>query len=316
MKEVLNLNLDQSLFDYQIEPVADKSILITGGTTGIGRATAILLASQGARVMIFGRQQNDLDEAMKDIREAGGEVLGLTADVSDPQDIQRVFQEFDQQMDKLDILINNAALGYGSVMEGGYPEWEYILKTNLLGYMAMTHEAAERMSGDVLLQKTTPISDTDSLGSVYFDRLFPMGVEAMLEAVDLVKAGKAPRIKQDDRLATYEGRCTADNARIDWGKPWRQIHNLIRGCSPAPGAWTTHDGHPLQVFEAQPLPARDPKGIAGKMGEVVEVSTDGFTVVCADGRIKVLRVKTHDGPKVAAGEFAATSKLAVGTRFT
>src|SRR5215208_405700 len=148
MKEVLNLNLDQSLFDYQIEPVADKSILITGGTTGIGRATAILLASQGARVMIFGRQQNDLDEAMKDIREAGGEVLGLTADVSDPQDIQRVFQEFDQQMDKLDILINNAALGYGSVMEGGYPEWEYILKTNLLGYMAMTHEAVERMKAN------------------------------------------------------------------------------------------------------------------------------------------------------------------------
>ena len=148
MREVLNLNLDQSLFDYQIEPVADKSILITGGTTGIGRAIAILLAAQGARVMIFGRQQNDLDEAMKDIREAGGEVLGLTADVSDPQDVQRVFQEFDGQMDKLDILINNAALGYGSVMEGGYPEWEYILKTNLLGYMAMSHEAIQRMKAN------------------------------------------------------------------------------------------------------------------------------------------------------------------------
>lgn len=146
MTEVLKLNLDQSLFNYQPEPVADKSILITGGTTGIGRSTAILLASQGAKVMIFGRDQNDLDEAMKDIREAGGEVLGLTADVSDPEDIRRVFQEFDQQMDKLDILINNAALGYGSVMEGRYSEWEYILKTNLLGYMAMTHEAVERMN--------------------------------------------------------------------------------------------------------------------------------------------------------------------------
>src|SRR5207344_1464351 len=73
-------------------------------------------------------------------------------------------------------------------------------------------------TGDVLLQKKTPISDTDSLGSVYFDRLFPMGVEAMLEAVDLVKAGKAPRIKQDHAQATYEGRCGPDNARIDWGK--------------------------------------------------------------------------------------------------
>jgi NADP-dependent 3-hydroxy acid dehydrogenase YdfG len=82
---------------------------------------------------------------MKDIRETGGEVLGLTADVSDLEDIRRVFKEFDEQMDKLDILINNAALGYGSITEGNYPEWDYILRTNLLGYMAMTHEAVERM---------------------------------------------------------------------------------------------------------------------------------------------------------------------------
>jgi len=169
-------------------------------------------------------------------------------------------------------------------------------------------------TGDVLLQKTTPISADDSLGSVYFDRLFPMGVEAMLESVDLVKAGRAPRIKQDESLATYEGRCTADNARIDWGKPWRQIHNLIRGCNPAPGAWTTLGGQTLQVFESRPLPAHDPKGIHGKMGEVVAVDADGFVVACADGRIKVLRVKPADGGKVTGGEFAAATKLATGTR--
>ncbi len=171
-------------------------------------------------------------------------------------------------------------------------------------------------TGDVLLQKKTPIGFEDSLGSVYFDRLFPMGVEAMLESVDLVKAGKAPRIKQDESQATYEGRCTADNARIDWGKPWRQIHNLIRGCNPAPGAWTTLDGNTLQVFEAKPLPARDPKGIAGKMGEIVAVETDGFTVVCADGRIKVLRVKPADSGKVGAGDYAAAAKLAAGARLS
>jgi methionyl-tRNA formyltransferase len=171
-------------------------------------------------------------------------------------------------------------------------------------------------TGDVLLQKRTPIGPDDSLGSVYFDRLFPMGVEAMLESVDLVKAGKAPRIKQDESQASYEGRCTAENARIDWGKPWRQIHNLIRGCSPAPGAWTMLDGKVLQIFESKPLPARDPKGIGGKLGEIAEVDADGFTAVCADGRIRVLRVKLADGPKLAAGEFAAQIKLAVGTKLS
>ena len=126
-------------------------------------------------------------------------------------------------------------------------------------------------TGDVLLQKKTPIGPKDTLGTVYFDRLFPMGVDAMLESVDLVKAGKAPRIKQDESKATYEGRATADIARIDWGKSWRQIDPLVRGCNPAPGAWTTLDGKNLQIFDIQPLPARDPKGIGGKYGEVVEV---------------------------------------------
>ncbi len=171
-------------------------------------------------------------------------------------------------------------------------------------------------TGDVLLQKRTPIGPDDTLGSVYFDRLFPMGVEAMLESIDLVKAGKAPRIKQDEAQATYEGRCGADNAHIDWGRPWRQVYNLIRGCNPAPGAWTTFNGQKLQIFDSQPLPARDPKGIAGKMGEVVAVDAEGFTVVCADGRIRVTRVKPADGPKAGAGEFAKAANLVLGTRLT
>src|SRR5215475_2585653 len=169
-------------------------------------------------------------------------------------------------------------------------------------------------TGDVLIQKKTPISDTDTLGSVYFDRLFPMGVDAMLESVDLVKAGKAPRIKQDESKATYEGRCGPDNAHIDWGRPWQEIHRLIRGCNPAPGAWSTLDGKTLKIFEAKPLPAKDPKGIAGKMGEIAAVEADGITVVCADGRFKVTRVQA-DGPKLAAGEWAKGANIEKGAKF-
>jgi methionyl-tRNA formyltransferase len=170
-------------------------------------------------------------------------------------------------------------------------------------------------TGDVLLQKKTPISDTDTLGSVYFDRLFPMGVEAMLEAVDLVKAGKAPRIKQDESKATYEGRCGPDNARIDWGKPWEQIDRLIRGCNPAPGAWTTLAGKQLKIFDARPLPAKAPKGIGGKLGEIVAVEADGFTVVCADGRFKVTRVQPADGKKIEAGEWLKSAGVKAGSLF-
>src|SRR3977135_1347322 len=158
-------------------------------------------------------------------------------------------------------------------------------------------------TGDVLVQKKTPISGTDTLGTVYFDRLFPMGVEAMLEGVDLVEAGKAPRTKQDEAKATYEGKCGPGNAKIDWGKPWEQIDRLIRGCNPAPAAWTTLDGKTSKNFAAKPMPAKDPKGIAGKLGEIVAIDADSITVVCADGRFKVTRVQA-DGPKVGAGEGA------------
>ena len=171
-------------------------------------------------------------------------------------------------------------------------------------------------TGDILVQKKTPISATDTLGTIYFDRLFPMGVDAMMEGVDLVKAGKAPRIKQDHDKATYEGKCGPDNARIDWGKPWEQIDRLIRGCNPAPGAWATLGGAQLKIFDAKPLPAKDPKGIAGKIGEIVAVEADSITVVCADGRFKVTRVQPTGGPKVGAGEWAKSANVATGTRFT
>ena len=132
-------------FAIETEEVAGKGILITGGTTGIGRATALLLASRGARVFIFGRHQEELDDAMNDLRELSDEVHGLTADVTKADDIGRVFAEAERQMERVDVLINNAALAADSVVEGGYDEMEYIVKTNLLGYMACAHEAIELM---------------------------------------------------------------------------------------------------------------------------------------------------------------------------
>lgn len=172
-------------------------------------------------------------------------------------------------------------------------------------------------TGDVLLQRTTPIGPDDTLGTVYFERLFPMGVEALCEAVDLVRTGAAPRLKQDETLATYEGPCERDNARVDWGKPWRQVHDLIRGCDPAPGAWTTWQGQAVQVFGSQPLPARDLAGLGGAVGEVVDVEdgADGaITVACADGRIQLARVRPEGGGKLAAGEWATAAGLKPGDK--
>jgi methionyl-tRNA formyltransferase len=169
-------------------------------------------------------------------------------------------------------------------------------------------------TGDILLQRGTPISETDTLGSVYFERLFPMGVDALVEAVDLVKAGAAPRLPQDETQATYEAPCLRAGARLDWGRPCRQLHDLVRGCDPAPGAWTSCGGEQLQVVAADALPARDVCGVGGTMGEVVEVGADGFSVACPDGRLRVTRVKPADGAKTDAGVWAKQRGLRAGVR--
>jgi NADP-dependent 3-hydroxy acid dehydrogenase YdfG len=125
--------------------VAGKGILITGGTTGIGRAAAILLARRGANVLIFGRHEQELNDALSELPDSRDHVHGMIADVAKPADIERVFQEADRKLGQLDVLINNAALGAGSIVDDSYKEWEYVVKTNLLGYMACAHEAVHRM---------------------------------------------------------------------------------------------------------------------------------------------------------------------------
>ena len=164
-------------------------------------------------------------------------------------------------------------------------------------------------TGPILLQKEVEIGDDDTLGSIYFDKLFPLGVEAMLEAVDLVRDGGAPRIAQDASLATYESWCRKDDVEIDWKKPFADVHNLIRGADPQPGAWTTHGGRTVQLYDAAKV-----AGGGGSPGEVTEVAGDGFTVAAGGGGIVVKRVRAEGEGKIAASEFAAAAGIAKGTR--
>jgi methionyl-tRNA formyltransferase len=164
----------------------------------------------------------------------------------------------------------------------------------------------------VILQKTCEVGPDDTLGDVYFNSLFPMGVAAMLEAADLVVAGKHKEVVQDESQATYEGWCRTAESRIDWAKPVDQVYNLIRGCSPAPGAWTTVNGKRLQIFEARKLPFRRFADVAGKMGEVTDVTATSFKVTAQGGRIEVLKARVEDGKKLAGGELAQSVGITGG----
>lgn len=166
-------------------------------------------------------------------------------------------------------------------------------------------------TGPILLQKEVDIGPDDTLGSIYFNHLFPMGVSAMLEAVDLVRDGNAPKIVQDPDDGTYEGWCRAADAEIDWTRPVADVHNLIRGTNPQPGAWTTHTGAKLQIFDC----ARDAGAASGAApGEVVAVDGESITVAAAGGQLRIDRVRPEGGGKVSAGEFAASAGLQPGAR--
>ena len=166
--------------------------------------------------------------------------------------------------------------------------------------------------GPVIVQKETPIGADDTLGTVYFDRLFPMGVQAMLEAADLVVAGKHRERVQDESHASYEGWCRKAEARINWANHVDFVYNVVRGCNPAPGAWTTLEGKELQLFDARKHPVRSFGAVKGKIGEIVEVSDKSFQVSAQGGRIEVLRAKLGDGKKLTAAELLSSGAIRAG----
>lgn len=167
--------------------------------------------------------------------------------------------------------------------------------------------------GPVILQRETPIGSEDTLGTVYFDRLFPMGVAALLETADLVLSGRAPTLVQDESGASYEGWCREAEARINWHNHADQVYNLIRGCNPAPGAWTLFKGRKLQLFDARRHPIRTFSQVRGKVGSVTAVAGQSLCVMAQGGQIEVLKVKYGDGRKIPASQFCAEAAVVPGT---
>lgn len=122
--------------------LSGKRILLTGGTTGIGRATLKALAAEGAHVLTFGRHQETLDEALSDI---DGTVKGIVADAATAEGIEQVFAQVDDQLGGIDILVACAALGAQPIHEMADADWRYVIDANLTGYLACARAAILRM---------------------------------------------------------------------------------------------------------------------------------------------------------------------------
>lgn len=169
---------------------------------------------------------------------------------------------------------------------------------------------ADLDTGPILLQKRIEVGPDDTMGKVYFDTLFPLGVEAMAESVAMVRDGTAPRLDQDHSQATYESWCRAEHCVVDWEKPVGETYNLIRGADPSPGAGTTHSGGTLQLYNA----SKSEDNASAAPGEVVEVTGDGVRVAAPGGSVLIGRVKPEGGKKAAAQEWAASAGVSAGAR--
>ncbi|MBI4303132.1 MAG: methionyl-tRNA formyltransferase [Chloroflexi bacterium] len=165
-------------------------------------------------------------------------------------------------------------------------------------------------TGPILMQKEADISPDDTVGSLYFNKLFPLGIEALMESIELIKQGTAPRVRQDESQATYEGLCTEKDAVIDWSQPATRIYNLIRGTNPQPGATTQFRGKRFRVFDSE----LRIDVTCGSPGEVVRIDKQGFVVTGTGGAILIKRVQLPGSPKIASADFVAQVQLKVGDR--
>ena len=189
--------------------------------------------------------------------------------------------------------------------------WPIILGENRTG-LSIFRPIDGLDEGPIILQKDTAIGPDETLGKVYFERLFPLGVAALLEAADLVVNGRAEFIAQDETQASYEGWCREAEARINWHTHIDQIYNLIRGCDPAPGAWTSFKQQRLQLYDARKHPARTFSRIVGSIGAVTAIGEESLFVAAQGGQIEVFKLRCEGGKKLSAARFCAEAGLTLG----
>ena len=165
-------------------------------------------------------------------------------------------------------------------------------------------------TGPILIQRRVPVGPNETTGSLYFNTLFPLGIETLSDALALIDGGNPPRIVQDETRATYEPICRDEHARVDFGKSAIDVHNLIRGCDPQPGAYAFLNGRRLRLYEPN-VEAE----VSSSPGSVISIGTDGVKIAARKASVLVRRVRLEpSSKKIAPAELAAGGELQPGTK--
>ncbi|XP_072437855.1 cytosolic 10-formyltetrahydrofolate dehydrogenase-like [Chiloscyllium punctatum] len=167
-------------------------------------------------------------------------------------------------------------------------------------------------TGPILMQKECEVFPDDTISTLYNRFLFPEGIKGMVESVDLIATGKAPRMNQPPEGGTYEGIQKKENAKINWDQPAEAIHNWIRGNDKVPGAWSEVNGHKLTFFGSTLVSNASPQGqtleIQGAHAPAI-VSRNGLFLFGNDGKMLLVKsLQFEDGKMIPASKYFSSSE--------
>ncbi|XP_047284362.1 mitochondrial 10-formyltetrahydrofolate dehydrogenase isoform X1 [Homo sapiens] len=170
-------------------------------------------------------------------------------------------------------------------------------------------------TGPILLQRSCDVEPNDTVDALYNRFLFPEGIKAMVEAVQLIADGKAPRIPQPEEGATYEGIQKKENAEISWDQSAEVLHNWIRGHDKVPGAWTEINGQMVTFYGSTLLnssvPPGEPLEIKGAKKPGL-VTKNGLVLFGNDGKALTVRnLQFEDGKMIPASQYFSTGETSV-----
>ena len=154
-------------------------------------------------------------------------------------------------------------------------------------------------TGDMLLKREVPLTEDMNLSGLH-DLLMMEGAELLRETVKKISEGSIVREKQDDSLSCYAPMITKETGRINWGKTSGEIHNLVRGLDPNPGAYTFLEGKKYKILKTKKI---GEKAGPGTPGTILEAGSEGIDVVTGDGILRILELQAPGGKRMESGDY-------------
>jgi len=165
-------------------------------------------------------------------------------------------------------------------------------------------------TGSVILQARVNIGQDETAGELH-DKLAEVGAEIVLQTVRLIETDRVQVREQDEGGATTAPRIFKSDCKIEWNREAAAIHNFVRGLSPAPTAWTTHDGKVVKVYRSALSTVKSD----GPPGSVLEAQGNSLVVNVTGGSLAILELQVEGRNRMGAGEFLRGYSLRAGDVF-